>query len=253
MSKNNVNFSTLGVVKAHEPIFSSGLTTPENFSFELVPTSRRHSVLDIGVGAGRTIDPLSTMFDKYVGIDFSEKAIAKAKELFPHADLRVMDARNLGFAETFDCVVFSFNGIDCVNFADRELILRQIWRVLKPGGILIYSTHNLNHSRAAVWKSHFLVRELFSYRPLTAIRLIKNRLILFWHQSQDDKHSVAYINDPALSFTILNTYVDLPKEIERLREFGFSELATIGNTKAAAGYDDDDCWVYIVARNKLSD
>jgi SAM-dependent methyltransferase len=251
MTTNYHIFNTEDVVKAFEGELniSSGLTIPENLSLESVPISMRHTVLDIGVGLGRTIGPLSTMFEKYVGIDFSAKVIAKAKHLFPGADLREMDARNLEFAEKFDCVMFSFNGIDCINFVDRELILRQIRNVLRPGGIFIYSTHNLHYSRAVVWRKTFFVKELFSSGRLRSILSIKNRLNLFWRQTQDDKTHVAHINDPALSFSILLTYVDIPTEINRLRECGFETIATIGNTKTASEYNDDDCWVYIVARN----
>ena len=96
------------------PCFLVGLQAP-------VLTSRRHSVLDIGVGAGRAIEPLSTMFEEYVGIDFLQKAITKRPSGYPSADLRVMDAHNLEFAEKCDCIMFTFNGIYCVRLARREL------------------------------------------------------------------------------------------------------------------------------------
>lgn len=47
---------------------------------------------------------------------------------------------------------------------------------------------------------------------------------------------------------LLTTYVDIPKEIEALRRYGFAVITTIGNTKQSAGYDTDDLWVYILAK-----
>jgi len=45
------------------------------------------SVLDIGCGTGR----LSPLFDDYLGVDVSEKAIIHAKRLHPKKEFRVLD------------------------------------------------------------------------------------------------------------------------------------------------------------------
>jgi len=120
MIANDAVYRLPGVVRKYEAMTSAGLTAPEQYCLDLVPVPRRHSILDIGVGAGRTTVQLSKMFEKYVGIDCSDNMIAAARTFFPGADLRIMDARRLDFSEPFDCVMFSFNGIDYVDYAERQ-------------------------------------------------------------------------------------------------------------------------------------
>jgi ubiquinone/menaquinone biosynthesis C-methylase UbiE len=59
--------------------------------------------------------------------------------------LEVGDARSMiQFADnSFDFILFSFNGIDCVPHSDRLQILQEICRVGKPGCHFFFSSHNL--------------------------------------------------------------------------------------------------------------
>jgi SAM-dependent methyltransferase len=102
-------------------------------------------VLDLGVGAGRTTPALSTLAGRYVGLDFSDKMIARCREKYPKETFVVGDAADLSAWDdaTFDGVVFSFNGLGCLPSDElRTRCLREIARVLKPGGTFIFSLHN---------------------------------------------------------------------------------------------------------------
>jgi len=159
----------------------------------------------------------------YTGIDYSEGMIAAAKSLFPSADLRTMDARNVKFAEPFDCIMFSFNGIDSVAFLDRELIFQRMAASLRPGSYLIYSTHNIENDRVPVWLNHFFVKELFrsSWRIMPVLRSFSNRLRKYWRQHCDPNRAFAYVNDSGANFGYVNAYVDIPREIDTtLRRIG---------------------------------
>jgi SAM-dependent methyltransferase len=225
-----------------------GLTVPETYCLNLVPPSHRRSVIDIGIGAGRTTGPLSKMFKQYAGIDYSPEMVQAAKVEFPGADLRVMDVRQLALEQSADCIMFSFNGIDCIPYEDRQAVLARVKKQLVPGGYYIYSTHNLRQRRADAWLNHFWVKELFRKRLYTSVPLVLNRLKHFREQSNDAMLGFAYVNDPAQRFDLLQVYVDIVKECEVLRRHGFSVCATIGNNKHAEGYDVNDNWVYIVAK-----
>src|SRR5215475_3747471 len=80
-------------------------------------------MLDIGVGTGRTGYTFAPLVKRYVGIDYSPRMIDRARALLGEngrVELRVADARNLSSVEgSFDFVLFSYNGIDAVEHADR--------------------------------------------------------------------------------------------------------------------------------------
>ena len=252
MFTNEAVYRSRRIVGEFKQMAQAGLTPPEQYCFNLVPVSRRHSILDIGVGTGRTTGPLSDLFEKYVGIDRSQNMIATARSLYPNADLRTMDARGLEFTDQFDCVMFSFNGIDYVDYPSRQSIFQQIANVLRSEGYLVYSTHNLHNRRVAGWLRVPIVKELV--RPLRTLlsparlRPIAYRLINFWRQSGNQGQAFAYVNDEGEGYTLLTTYVDIPEEIKNLERHGFAVVATVGNTKQSAGYDADNSWVYIVAK-----
>jgi SAM-dependent methyltransferase len=106
---------------------------------------RQMSILDLGVGGGRTTPTLSRIASYYVGVDYSEAMVQTCRRKFPDLRFEVLDAADLsGFADSsFDAVVFSYNGLD--NLAPdskRHDCLRECYRVLRDEGILIFSSHN---------------------------------------------------------------------------------------------------------------
>jgi SAM-dependent methyltransferase len=103
------------------------------------------SILDLGVGGGRTTKYLSKIASRYVGVDYSEAMIRACRGKFPALDFRLADASDLApFGdESFDAIVFSFNGVDCLLPGEKRLrCFRECARVLRPGGVLIFSSHN---------------------------------------------------------------------------------------------------------------
>jgi len=103
-------------------------------------------VLDIGIGGGRTTGLLGPNARSYVGVDVSAEMVSLAQRRFPRAELRVGDARELsGLADDrFDLVVFSFNGLDALDHADRSLALKAMARVVAPQGRVLFSSLNLD-------------------------------------------------------------------------------------------------------------
>lgn len=102
------------------------------------------SVLDVGCGVGRVAHCLHERGFDVTGIDVSEPLVEKARSVFPDIDFYVEDVRESRFdSKSFDYVVFSFFGLDyLVPKAERTTALKEIYRLLKPGGILVFSSHN---------------------------------------------------------------------------------------------------------------
>ena len=71
-------------------------------------------VIDVGCGYGR----LSEWFGSYIGIDFSEDFIKKAKELYPDKQFYTIDAKDTGFLDKeFDWAVC----VSLKGMIEREL------------------------------------------------------------------------------------------------------------------------------------
>jgi ubiquinone/menaquinone biosynthesis C-methylase UbiE len=105
----------------------------------------RTAVLDLGVGGGRTTSYLAKVASHYVGVDYSEAMIHACRQKFPGLDFLLADASDLTMFQdaSFDAVVFSFNGLDSVVPNEkRARCLRECWRVLRPSGVFIFSSHN---------------------------------------------------------------------------------------------------------------
>ncbi|MDB6119147.1 MAG: Methyltransferase type 11 [Verrucomicrobiaceae bacterium] len=106
-------------------------------------------MLDIGVGAGRTAQYFAELTPHYVGIDFAPKMIEACQRRFagrwPRAVFQEGDASDLKehADNTYDLVLFSFNGIDCMPYEQRQRTLAEMQRVCKPGGRVVFSSHNL--------------------------------------------------------------------------------------------------------------
>jgi ubiquinone/menaquinone biosynthesis C-methylase UbiE len=103
------------------------------------------AILDLGVGGGRTTPYLSRNASRYVGVDYSEEMVRVCKSKFPDLQFEVADASDLSrFADaSFDAVVFSFNGLDCLAPDEkRHQCMRECYRVLRKQGVFIFSAHN---------------------------------------------------------------------------------------------------------------
>jgi ubiquinone/menaquinone biosynthesis C-methylase UbiE len=122
------------------------------------------SVLDLACGMGRTTRLLHEMGMRVRGIDRSENFVKLTNERFPYLDIRLGSYDNIREeSSSFTNILIALNGIDyAFPEAQRVKTLEECARVLKPGGILIYSSHNVKslhwfspyYWRSLRWKSH---------------------------------------------------------------------------------------------------
>ena len=128
---------------------------------ELILTSHQSEIkdqplLEIGVGGGRITPHLTALTKDYIGIDCSPRMIELVHRKFKQTTFLLCSAERMTQFENqhFNTVVWFGNGLDEVEHEERILILKEIHRVLKKGGILLFSSHNFDWGRL-VWMAAF--------------------------------------------------------------------------------------------------
>ncbi len=246
MESNQALYNTDAVLSWYKK--QQGLMLAEARVFEeLKDRLPGFSLLDIGIGTGRTTAMLAGLCNTYVGIDYSARLMEEAKKQYPGANLRLMDARNLSAFNNgmFDMVNFSFNGIDYVTLTDRLQIMSEIRRVLKPGGIFFFSTHNKAHAS-------FNTRPWLN-RSASALINLKTfiRLLPFWPRHLAKKKlqrfndDYALLNDSAHYYGLLTFYTTPLFLKEQLCQAGFTGIGL--RTHSGEKTEDHllDSWIFV--------
>jgi ubiquinone/menaquinone biosynthesis C-methylase UbiE len=117
--------------------------------------------LDVGCGQGDFcfLDP-----KKIIGIDMNTASLEKAKRI--GCNVRFGDARKIPFAKLFFDGIFCAHIIEHFTVPDALKMLKEVHRVLKPGGILIIQTplmHNAfynNFTHEKVYAPEAIMRYL---------------------------------------------------------------------------------------------
>lgn len=109
-------------------------------------------VLDVPCGDGRIAVRLAKLGCRVVGIDRSERFIARARQRpeSEHVRFDVGDMRALPYQAEFDCVVNWFSSFGYFDAATNRAVLRAFRRALRPGGRLVLEQRNPALTRRAV-------------------------------------------------------------------------------------------------------
>ncbi len=195
---------------------------------------RGGAILDIGVGAGRTVQALTALSANYLGIDYSQEMVAASQARYPKHRFEHADARDLRSIPdgSIDLAVFSCNGISMVGHEDRLAIMREVHRVLKPGGVFLFTTYNRNSPEASA-RFYFPDFE-FSLNParlaVRCVRHIKNTLVSVVQRLKHIRHEIhadeyAVINDKCHHYGVMLYYITLAKQRQQLKDAGFAAHA----------------------------
>jgi SAM-dependent methyltransferase len=219
--------------------------------------ARDQPILDIGIGGGRTVPLLRSISSNYVGIDYMPEMVDAATRRFPDADIRHGDARDLStFADgSLGVVFFSANGIDAVPHDDRPLVFSEARRVLRPGGIFAFSTHNLNHRNAGkapwdprqVWPRDIRrIARRFVRLPRAVRSHLRNRRLVV------HGNGWAMLNTPLYDFGLVIHYTALPTALGELAAAGFEpgvEVYDMNGQPVTVGGDVGGTkWFHLLAR-----
>lgn len=228
----------------------------------LAPQLGGFSMLDLGVGAGRTTLHFAKWVKDYEGVDISKHMIRACESRFSNYPMNltfvVGDAAKMVWIDnnTKDFVLFSYNGIDYVDNKKRQEILFEIDRVLKPGGYFLFSSHNL----LAV-DQLFSLRKQWSRNPINLLRRLTKCLLLNFKYNDRkqirklNKQSFALINDGSNNYALSTYYITPSAQLKELKPF-FDNVRVFS---IASGLEIshvlkkcEDAWIYYLCQKRLS-
>jgi SAM-dependent methyltransferase len=259
-SVNRSTWKLPATVRVYERL--EGFTDPgEQSALEYVAAEvRGQPVLDIGVGAGRTTPLLRAISEDYTAIDYTREMVDACRLRHAGVDVRQMDARDLSaFANgQFALVVFSFNGIDSVDLDDRHQVLREVHRVLRPGGLFIVSAHNRNGPGHGEQPG---IRLDFSWNPVKlgwrVLKLLERlpravRNHIRYRDLGETHDQWAIRNAGAHDFGIVVMYTSLAEQKRQLQAAGFQTEIAFDSTAGKPVNEGADTsgvwWFHYVAR-----
>ncbi len=223
----------------------------EKVLFEkLFPTIKDSKILDIGVGGGRTTKFLLQVSNDYIGVDYVAQFAKETGEKYPNAKILCGDARNLiEFEdETFDFVLFSYNGIDAISNADRVKALKEIYRVLKKDGIFMFSSHNRDYKyfKKLPWHQNIKFDAKYFIFVLHCLYHLPKHFKMKKHEINAENYAV--VNDGDHRFSLLTYYISIEKQIKQLTEIGFFGIEAYDIEGKLVENDSASHWIYYLAK-----
>ncbi|MGI8827979.1 MAG: glycosyltransferase [Chloroflexota bacterium] len=123
------------------------------------------AVLDLGCGEGYGAYLLALHASSVVAVDLSDGTIQHASSRYTRGNLRFETASVVklppAWAQSFDVIVM-FETIEHINESEQQSLLREVKRVLRPGGVFIVSTPNkLTYTDLPQHSNPFHAKELY--------------------------------------------------------------------------------------------
>lgn len=199
-------------------------------------------VLDLGCGAGRLATYLRPLTDDYAGVDVSSHMVDYCSRAFPGLEFHQADMRELTPIGDSSCqaVLAISNLFDAVSHTDRLRTLAEVRRVMKPDGLLAFSSHNRNYDQAGTGP-----KLEFHRNPLTQARLFADFLQASLNHRRNklrerSEPEYALINDSGNNYQNLHYYIVRDVQARQLELAGFQLLECLDPLGGTLGPSDDD-------------
>ena len=175
----------------------------------------KNRILDLATGTGDLALELVNLYPEVlVAADFSKEMLdyQRRKKSNPLIELVEADASNLPFNDVyFDIVTIGF-GVR--NFFDLKKCLKEISRVIKPGGRLIV---------LEIFKSNGVINKIFNFYFGKVVPAFGNRV-------SGSSHAYSYLFNSVENFHTLDEFGGICKEFSFEQEFKENNFLGIVNT-----------------------
>lgn len=202
------------------------------------------NMLEVGCGEGRGIDTLLPKVTQYTAVDKIKPVIDDLQKKYPQGIFKSMNIPPLGGLadNTYDSIV-SFQVIEHID-ADL-LFLKEIHRVLKPGGIALLTTPNRSMSLS---RNPWHVRE---YLPEELTRLAQklfssvemkgitgnDKVMAYYEENKKSVQRITRFDILKLQYRLPASFLRLPYEI--LNRWNRNKLQTTDNALVKSIHHDD--------------
>ncbi|MCJ7666502.1 MAG: class I SAM-dependent methyltransferase [Actinobacteria bacterium] len=241
----------------------------------LAPDLSGMEMLDMGVGGGRTTKYFAPYVRNYTGADYAPVMVNACIEkygddyFFITCDAREMEELS---DNSFDFVLFSFNGMDSFSHEDRISALKEIHRVLRPDGYFCFSSHNLDwrglpdlfslktarlagpESRSDEGLKDFrksLGRGLRSAYRVARLSILNRSFHMKDHIGRLRKSERGYIYDNSLNGKAKVYYITQDEQIRQLKAAGYKNISMIcrnGFITTNTALLNQNGWIYYLCQ-----
>ncbi|HVU53245.1 MAG TPA: class I SAM-dependent methyltransferase [Polyangia bacterium] len=212
-------------------------------------------VLDIGVGSGRTARVLAVLARCYVAIDYSPLVVAEARKTMPHLEVHLEDMRDLARWEdgTLDFVFGPNNVLDAVSHEDRLKTLGEARRVLRDGGLLVFTSHNRCYFAAEAGPRLRVSRNpvTFVYQLVRYLRSVRLHRRMKPMRRFEEEYAV--LDDCGPDHALLHYFIDRTAQERQLESAGFELVEVLdkqGGTVARGEMSPESSCLMYVARKR---
>src|SRR5258705_1421809 len=118
-------------------------------TIKLLAPAAGELILDAGCGTGRNLKPLFLAESTAVGIDFSHRMLQVARRQGENSPVALanLQAGLPFFSNSFDAVLCALIG---EHLSDLRVVFDEFYRILKPGGRLVFSVYHPEMSAAGI-------------------------------------------------------------------------------------------------------
>lgn len=186
--------------------------------------SNRNKLVDIGAGFGRLVPLYAPLFQECLLIDPSQRQLEEAKKLtekYTNLTFKKAFAEKLPLEDkSFDVVLFirTFHHLE-----KPELAVKEVARVLKPGGFLVLEFANKIHLKSCLRAIFQLNPDCFSLKPEDISREEGDVPFLNYHPRFVEKLLLANKLKPIKTLSVSNFRHPLVKKIFPLKILLFLE------------------------------
>ena len=254
LSLNGINWATYAradVIEYYQTV--DGLLPGEEALLNmLLPRIKDARILDLGIGGGRTTKYLLQITGDYTGVDYVPQFAEDTARKYPSAKILCGDATNLKEFkdETFDFVLFSFNGIDSLTQEDRLKVLKEVHRVLCKDGIFMFSTHNRDYRyfNKLPWQRRIEFNVPFWKFFIYCLYHLPNHYKMRSHEVYTDEYAI--INDPDHRYSLLLYYISIKDQVKQLTNIGFADTDAYDRQGTPIERDTSSHWLYYLAKKQ---